>query len=392
MKVNQIATLLNSVYNEIIGESELVNEDLSNIVDVGRQITSSTQWANNFDNYVGKLIDKVGRSVFVDRTYTAQDLGIWQDSWTYGSILEKVRCDVGDYQENKEWNLVTSPNQTYDVFSFNAPSVTAKYFNSKTTFSLKLSITRKQAESAFNSAEDMGRFIAMIENRVRMKLELAKEALAYRTVVNLIAEKISSGNNVVNLLSEYKKVNPSTTVTAETALQDKEFLRFAAKTIMIYKQLISKASMLYNEDGYTTFTPTERLRAVFLTDFAKSLETTLYADTFNDEFVKLDGYKEIPYWQGSGTDGSYDSRSLIEARPASAGATPAEDDGKGVNQKGVVAVLFDEEAAMCCNEDPEVSSIYNPEGRFYNYWYTFDCSYFNDLAENVIVFEIADAS
>lgn len=384
MKVNQIATVLNEVYNEIIGESELVKEDLSNIVDVGRTITASTLWANNFDNYVGKLIDKVGRTVFVDRSYTAQDLGIWKDSWEYGSILEKVRCDVGDYQENKEWNLVTNPTQTYDIFDFTAPTVSAKYFNSKTTFSLKLSITRKQAESAFNSAVDMGRFIAMIENRVRMKLELAKESLAYRTVVNLIAEKLNSKNNIVNLLSLYNAATGST-LTAETALQDKEFLRYAAKTVMIYKKLISKASMLYNDDGYTTFTPTERLRAVFLTDFAKSLETTLYADTFNDEFVKLDGYQEIPYWQGSGTDGSYTSRSSIDALPASLNGT-----GDAITQSGIVAVLFDEEAAMCCNEDPEVSSIYNPEGRFYNYWYTFDCSYFNDLAENVIVFTIAD--
>lgn len=390
MKVNQIATILNSVYNEIIGESALVNEDLSNIVDVGRHITSSTQWGKNFDNYVGKLIDKVGRTVFVDRAYTAQDLGIWKDSWTYGSILEKVRCDVGDYKENKEWNLVTDSAQTYDVFAFNAPTVIAKYFNSKTTFSLKLSITRKQAESAFNSAQDMGRFIAMIENRVRMKMELAKEALSYRTIVNLIAEKINSGNNVINLLKDYKTLHTNSTLTAATALTDKEFLRYAAKEIMIYKQLISKASTLYNNDGYTTFTPPERLRAIFLTDFAKSLETTLYADTFNEEFVKLDGYKEIPYWQGSGTTGAYTDRSKIEARPASLGATPSVDDGKNIAQGGIVAVLFDEEAAMCCNEDPEVSSIYNPEGRFYNYWYTFDCSYFNDLAENVIVFEVAD--
>lgn len=382
MKVNQIATLLNSVFGEITGGA-LVKEDLGNIVDIGRAITSSSQWGDNFENYVGKIIDKVGRAVFVDRAYQAQDLGIWKDSWTYGSILEKVRCDVGDYEENKEWKLSTNPTQSYDIFKFNPPTISAKYFNSKTTFSLKLSITRKQAESAFNSATDMGRFIAMIENRVRMKLELAKEALAYRTVVNLIAEKIHNGSNVVNLRTAYNAATGST-ITATQALQDKEFLRFAAKTIMIYKQLMGKASKLYNEDQYVTFTPENRMRAIFLTDFAKALETSLYSDTFHNEFVKLDGYKEIPYWQGTGTSGDYSARSTINVLPAS-----ADDSDTPINQSGIVAVLFDEEAAMCCNEDPEVSSIFNPEGRFFNYWYTFDCSYFNDLAENVIVFEIA---
>ena len=63
MKVNQIATMLNSVFSEIIGESGLISEDLSNIVDVGRTITKSTQWGDNFDKYVAKIIDKVGYKI-----------------------------------------------------------------------------------------------------------------------------------------------------------------------------------------------------------------------------------------------------------------------------------------------------------------------------------------
>lgn len=385
MKVNQIADLLNDVFEELIGESALIAEDLSNVVDVGRTITSSTQFGDNFENYVGKIVDKVGKSVFVDRTYTANDLGIWKDSWEYASVLEKVRCDVGDYIENKEWNLVSDPTQTYDIFGFEAPTITAKYFNSKTTFSMKLSITRKQLKSAFNSATEMGRFIAMIENRVRMKMELAKEALTYRTVVNLIAEKIKSGNNVINLLAEYVAATGDITCTADNCLTNKEFLRFAAKTIMTYKQLMAKASVLYNEDGYLTFTPAERLNAIFLTDFANALGTTLYADTFNTEFVKLDGYRQVPYWQGSGTTDGIAERSSINVKPASNGGV-----GSAIEQSGIIAVLFDKEAAMCCNEDPEVTSAFNPEGNFFNYWYKFDCSYYNDLAENVVVFKIED--
>ena len=42
MKVKQIAAMLNEVYGEITGESALVQEDLSNIVDIGRPTTSST--------------------------------------------------------------------------------------------------------------------------------------------------------------------------------------------------------------------------------------------------------------------------------------------------------------------------------------------------------------
>ena len=232
MKVKQVATLLNTVYNEIIGESSLVKEDLSNIVDVGREITSSTQWGDNFDKFVGKLIDQVGRVIFVDRTYKPDDLGPLRDSWTYGSILQKVRCDVGDYADNKAWQLADTQKPDFsDLFDFDsAPTVMAKYFNMKTTFREKICITREQAESAFRSAEDMNRFISMIENRIQMKMNLATEALAYRTEANLIAEKLWSGHNVVNLLHEYHTEISDDTVTAGNWRTKPDFLRFLSNS------------------------------------------------------------------------------------------------------------------------------------------------------------------
>ena len=390
MKLKQIATMLNEVYGEITGESALVKEDLSNIVDVGRQITNSTLWQDNFDNYVGKMIDKVGRTIFVDRVYKSSAPDILKDSWEYASILEKVRCDVPDYSENKEWELL-NPTTSFDVFKFNPPTVTAKYFNKKATYQTMISITKKQMESSFNSATDMVRFVAMIENRIAMKMSLATDTLVIRTIDNLIAEKIKAKKNVVNLLTEYNTA-ASTTLTAEKALQDKEFLRYAAKTIMTYKKFLAVPSMLYNNDGYVTFTPDDRLKAVFITDFAKSLETTLYADTFHSEFVELDGYSEVPYWQGSGTTNSLSDRMSIEILPASANGVAGDSDANVIKQGGIVAVMFDEWAAMVCNEDPDVRSIFNPEGNFYNYWHSFDASYYNDLGENVVVFTIADAT
>lgn len=378
MRINQIATLLNSVYQEIIGESAVIEEDLSNIVEIGRTIEKTTAFGDNFENYVGKIIDKVGKTIFEDRVYKSQAPNIMKTSWEYASILEKVRCDAPDYEENLEWKL--TPDTEFDVFRFSPADVSVKYFNSKATYRTMISITKKQLKSAFQGPSEMNQFISMIENRLQMKMTLAADALIMRTIVNLIAEKIKSGNNVVNLLEAYNAVTGGS-LTAEKALTDKEFLRFASKTIMEYKRLLGTASMLYNNDGYVTFTPAERLKAVFVSDFDLALKTSLYADTYNKEFVELDGYSTVPYWQGSGTGN--DEKHKINAKPASGGDAIVKD--------GIVAVMFDEYAAMVCNEDPEVTSIFNPEGNFYNYFHSFDASYYNDLGENVVVFTIADA-
>jgi len=381
MKVNQIATTLNGILDEFAEGHAIVAEDLSNIVDVGKELTTSDVFENYFDKVVGKLIDRVGKLYLDDKIYKAKGLGLWRDGFEYGAILEKVRCETPDFEETQDWNL-----DTYQpaVFDYSGATVTAKYFNQKTTYTLKLSITKKQFKSAFASASEMNRFIAMIENRIQTRLEMAKEALETRTLVNLMAEKMTTNNNVVNLLTEYNSA-AGTSLTAAKALSDKEFLRFAAKTIMIYKTLLSKPSTLYNNGGYVTFTNNDNLKAVFLTDFVKGLETTLYADTFNEEFVKIGALAEVPFWQGTGEKSVLFDRAEVMAQPAS-------DSSKTVTATYVMGVMFDDRGAMVCNENPEVTSIYNPEANFYNYWYKMDCNYFNDTNENCVVFVLADPS
>lgn len=104
MLVKQISEILNSVFGEVLGD-ELITEDLGNIVGRGQVITGDTTFAGKFENYAGRIVDKVGKVVFVSRVYETQDLGLWRDSWEYGSVLEKIRVEVGDYEDNAEWTL-----------------------------------------------------------------------------------------------------------------------------------------------------------------------------------------------------------------------------------------------------------------------------------------------
>lgn len=388
MKVNQISTMLNQVFGEVIGDTGLVNEDLSNLVSVGQVITSSTQFGDNFENYAGKIVDKVGRTVFADRAYRAKDLGIWRDSWEYGSVLEKIRVDVGDYEDNCEWDL-TKPGTTgldynenlqahiEELFKFVPANTQAKYFNLKTTFKTVISITRKQLKSAFNGASEMARFIGMIENRILSKMEIAKDQLQRRTLVNLIGTKIAGNSSVVDLKAEFEAAGGATIATFAAALKDPEFLRFAAKRMTMDREFMSEPSKIYNDGRFYTHTPIEDSRLIVIADLDAGLKFNLYGDTYNEEFVKLNNYKTVPFWQGSGTAMSLTDRSKINIKTAG---------GDTVEETGIIGVLFDRDAAMVCNEDPDVRSQYNADGNFTNYFYTYDCSYFNDFDENAIVY------
>lgn len=395
MNVKQIYSILDSVYGEVLGKDNMLQEDLSNIVSAGQFLTKTSAFGDNFDNYVGKIIDKVGRTIFVDRPYKATDLGIWRDSWEYASMLEKIRCEVGSFTSNDEWILLDSDGNTVPdynatsivdkLFGFVGPEVQAKYFNMKTTFRNKISITRKQLQSAFNGVTEMTRFIAMIENRIRTKQEIAKQELERRIVTNLACAAYNGGNFI-----DLKAVLGSTKTFAE-ALKDQATLRGIGETITMTRKLMTEPSKLYSiTKNFMNFTPEDVQRLIILDDLDTALRFNLYGDTFNEEFVKLDGYKTVPYWQGrkqsGGSADALTARASVNAKAVVDGESGTPGSAQIVTIGNLVGVLFDRDAAMICNEDPEVRSQYNADGNFTNFFYNYDCSYYNDFDENAIVF------
>ena len=412
MKVEQISGVLNSaIMKEITGlgvveegqevASPIVNEDLSNIVEVGKTVLDFTsQNSTNFNKFIETLIDQIGRVKFVDRKYSGTAPNILHDSWEYGSIMQKVRAEVGDFQDNTSWKLGDiyadaqansktagiSDYPNLDPYVLTLPSAQVKFYNSKITYECPITITEMQLKSAFRSGSEMGRFISMIENRIDLKLKLSTDALIMRTINNLIGLKLNKGTNVVNLLSLYNaEVGAGNTITAADALRNTDFLRYATKQIALLKDYLKTASAAYNESDYITFTPESRLKFVVLSEFSKDMETYLYADTYHNEFITMSGYSTVPFWQSQGTSmNDYTTRSSIDIT-----ATDGTDDFV-VNQSGIIGIMFDDEAAAVCNENYRITSAYNPRGEYTNYFYKWDAQYMNDVQENAIVFVVSD--
>lgn len=411
MKYNQIASALNGTISAVLpqgngitgeetGQVTVVAEDLSNIVEVGKLVLDYTSTAKgNFNSFVEGLIDRVGKVQMVDRTYTSSAPSIMKESWEYASIKMKVRVDVSNPIETTSYKLGAlaanvdsngyngiGQNPELDPFILNPPTAQAKFYNAKDTYTVPITIAERQLKTAFTSAAEMSRFIAMIENRIATMKVCYTDALIRRTINNLIANVSLAGTNVVNLLSLYN-TGSGKNLTAAQALTDKEFLRYAAQTIKLYTEYVKDLSKKYNDGTYLTFTPEDRLHLVALTQFDSALSTYLYADTYHDTFVKLDGYETVRYWQGQGTnDNDLSERSKIIVTPSTMEGVTA----KQVTQQYILAVMFDSEAAAVCNEDDRVTSQWNPRGEYFNYFYMWDAEYLNDTAENCIVFTLAD--
>ena len=393
MKYKLIGEALNEVYKELIGESDLIKEDLGNIVEVGKTITDNINYGENVENYTKKLIDKVGRIIFRQNKLELSHLPIFRDSWEFGSIAEKVRVEAPQTSEDKTFDLSNYTGE--DVFKLSIPKTSAKFFNNSTTFQLKISLPKVQVKSAWNSAREMSQFISLIENSIKQKLAVDLLSLEYRTQANLIAEKFKSGNSncLINLLEEYIYETGDTSVNSEKFLTNEKALRFANKKIKMMRNLITKPSILYADGGYVNVTAQDEQVLTILTDFDASLATYLYSVNRHNDFVKLENYTVVPYWQSGGTSDDYETRSKIKVIPASEGAAPSPEDTRMViEEDNILAILQDYRASAVTCQHSDVESINVPDARMINYWYFEDANYVNDTDENVIVFYLSDYS
>lgn len=384
MEVKQIYSLMNDVTNEVLGKTDLVKEDLSNVVDVGKELFS----ASDVDNYVKALVNRVGKTIFVNRKYTGKIPSVVMDAWEFGSVLQKISADLPSATENESWELENGTS--YDPNIFYKPSVSAKFYNSKVTFEVPLSFTEKQVKESFNNASELNAFLSMLYNAVEKSMTVKTDALVMRTINNMIANTYdgdAAGIRAVNLLDEYNTVNGLTgtnKLKANKALTTPDFLRFASLKLALYADRLGTISALFNAGGKERFTSREDLRIVLLSDFAQGAKTYLESDTFNKELVALPTAETVPYWQASGTTYSFEKTGTINVQ------IKTDTGKKDVTVSGIIGVMFDRDALGVSNLDRRVTTNYNPKAEFFSNWYKFDAGYFNDLNENFVVFYVAD--
>lgn len=377
MEVKQVHTLTNTATQEALGESAVVLEDLSNIVDIGTEIFN----ANAVDRYVRSLVNQIGRIVFVNRPYSGSVPSVLMDGWEFGSVMEKIQGELPTATENESWELVDGAS--YDPNIFYQPKVTAKFFNKMITFEIDRSYTEKQVKQSFQSATQLNAFLSMLYNDVEKAMTVRLDALVMRTINNFIAETISDGDGVraVNLLAKYKEMYPDTTLTASVAVRTPEFIRFCVLEMSNYIDRIQKISTLFNIGGKARFTPKDLLHVVMLSEFRNAADVYLQSDTFHDNYTMLPNAETVPYWQGTGRAYEFEATSAIHVNTAS---------NDEVVQSGILCVMFDRDALGVLKPDRRVTTHYNPKAEFWTNFYKWDSRYFNDLNENFVVFYVDD--
>lgn len=385
MKVEQIYSIINSITSEALGESAVLAEDLSNIVDIGTQLFDNT----SVDNYVRSLVDHIGKVIFVNRVYRGAVPSVIRDAWEYGAVCEKITVDMPEATENESWEL--EDGASYDPNIFYKPSVSAKFFSKRVTFEIPYSFTERQVRGSFSSGTQMNAFLSMLENAVEKSMTVKIDELIMRGINSMIADTVyddyagvsissKSGIKAVNLLYLYNQ-QFSKSLQADDALVDEDFLKFAAYTMGMYEKRVARISTLFNIGGKDRFTSPDLLHFVLLADFAKAADVYLQSNTFHDEFTRLPNAETVPYWQGSGTSYSFTDTGKVYVS-ASGGA-------HSQTVTGVLGVMFDHDAVGVSNLSQRTTTNYNAKAEFWSNWAKFETGLWNDENENFVVFFVA---
>lgn len=353
------------------------------IVELGEKLDiqeGSIENGSPADIFFKAMMSQVSKIVIDTRSYVKQLPKLYKDTAEWGLVSEHIRVDLSDVYLSEMWNPEGFINFSDEGGAEYAehiaamehacykPAVHAKIYKKAKGIMVALTVAREQMFTAFRGLDELNSFVAALFNSVENTLALKAEIYALMTVSMLIATT-RANNNEINVLAEYKTATGDSTITAATAFENGDFVRFAMRRIAETKAQIRRFTALYNNHESVTFASNANL--ILLNQFAVATAFNVKADVYNMEQLDIGDYDTVTSWQAvtSGSDKfGFNTASTISLTTEA--ATEAGIDAPESNKTitGVIAVLYDEYAAGVNVERTKTTSKYVAVTDYVNYF------------------------
>lgn len=385
MKVEDVSTLLNQAAENFDGLNATVNQDLSNIVDFGKQIENIYSGGNAFDVFFGKLVDQFNTIKFWSRPYVSFAPSVYVENDRFGAIRGMYRTGYLQAKPSVKWDL--QEGVSYDPFEVHKQEVKARFWTGRFSSDIEhITIVREQIESAFRSETELMSFIGMLEMARNNSHSRAWDEFIMSLFQALIGMCVNAGGmQDIKLLTEYNTLNSSANLDLAHALYDQDFVRYAIYRMGIIRDQMKMVTGMFNSKAWQTATDENRQKVVMISDFARAAGVYLHdaPNQFNTGNLTIPGGDIVPAWQGMGTTGSLSDRMAINA------TINIEGNSITSTAAGVVGVIYDEWALGVTAQKHSVRAQYNPYGDYTNYFDTMYGGFFMSPEENAVVFRLA---
>lgn len=366
METVQMYNIVNNVAGQVMGTNAIAVVDTNSFISLGNQILSSQTMTENFAN---ELVLRIARTIVSFRMYYSRLKPLIFDDIEWGAIVQKVKVEMPEAVEDKAYDL--KDGDSVDMYVVRKPKIHQKFFVNRTPYSFFVTIQRWQLKRAFLNEAAMMAFINAIFGEIRNKLELTFESLGYLAMDNYIAN--AKPTQTIDLVTDFN-TETGQSLTAITALQSSEFLRYAIGRMNIMSRKMETMATIYNAEGYQRHTPRALQRFVILDEFLERVRTVVQWEAFHEQYVSKVANLEIPFWQSL-----QDPFKIMVTN----------EEGTETTINNVVGFIHDRDALGTYRKESEVlTTPLNARGRYTNTFYHEEQMWFNDLSENGIVFTL----
>ena len=324
----------------------------------------------------------LGKIVVDTRSYVAQLPKLYVDPVNWGLFQEQITIELSDVMVDEMWNPngfipwnaansagVNEGSRIAAIeFGCYKPPVQAKLYKKAHGIMVALTTAREQMFTAFTGLDQYNTFLAGLFNSVENTIQLKAEVYALMTVSMGIA-KAKANSNEINLLAEYKALHASSTITAATAFEDPDFMRFALQRIAETKKYLKRFTTAYNNHEHVTFAAEPN--AILLTKFAMAAKFGVRANTYNEELLGVGDYDEVAAWQAAmASDGNPYSFTTASTISLSEGASKEAGVGETATTiTGVIGVIYDRYAMGITVDKRKTTSQYSASRDTTNFFY-----------------------
>lgn len=376
MTTNQIYAIINGINDQALGGTAIKAVNTSSFVSTGRQILNSKDMTEGF---LETLVQRIGRTVLVNRAYKSHLAGLVKGEIEFGSIIQKLDVNMPVAEVDESIPLVNG--QSVDQWKVALPEATQVFFYKRSPWQMHVTIQRRWLVEAFLSETAMNAFISLIFVKVQNKLEMCIENMVRMAMCNYAC--LAKPAQTINLVTMYNADSGNNVPTGREAMFDKGFMGWVAGILRELGRDMGVMSKLYNYAGADRFTPASLQNLAMLSRFKTQLETTALATAFNDDYFKIVSTYSLPFWQNAGSGIlDYESKSTIECTPESPDGTAS----APVTLTNVIGMVFDDDALGMFRKyrDTQTTPL-NAAGLYTNTYWHEDNLWFNALDENFVL-------
>ena len=384
MTVAQNYALVNNALAQVLGNGAITVVDTTTLADAGKKLA---QFQNGYELFNKAILDVMIRTEIDNELFDITGIPFLSKTEKFGGFIRELYVGMPTAEENKSWKI-GDDNYTPSIPGVHKLPVTVKCYSNRGTHEFRWTIPDMQLDSAFHNNDELNAYITgigvAVENAVRIDIVEISRLVRAKFIADTFAKALAGGNqsgSLVYVYDAFKLAFPSTTLTADTCWNDKEFLRFASELISRYpKRLAQVGSRYINEktaqgDDYVRQTSRDHLVVEMIADIANKFKFYLDSDVYHNELVSLPKYNEIEFWQGKGFKDDVKDHTTL--------AIYFEEDDVPiqVNRNDIIGIMYDDRSIIQIYDEPYTASFRNQFDRYTtnkidsNYGYAYKLSH-----------------